>query len=389
VNRQSIRVAHVTTIDASLRLLLLNQLTALRAKGYDVSGLSADGPDVPTLRAAGVHHIPIPTSRRFTPLEDLRALFFLLRVMRREKFSVVHTHTPKAGLLGQYAALLAGIPVRVHTIHGLYFPGHMNPRARFLYVLLERITMAFSHYNFSQNPEDIAVILEEKISRPDRLELIGNGIDIRAFDPALQPPEKRSTMRVSLGLTNEHLVVGVVARLVDEKGYREMFRAVETIRMKEPRARFIFVGGFDPSKSDAIPLDTLHGLGISDVAQFLGHRNDVPDLYAIMDVHVLPSHREGFPRSPMEASAMGVPSVVTNVRGCRQTVDDGVTGRIVPARDPHALATAIEELLGDPLKRRAFGSAARAKALMEFDEQVVFARITAAYERLLSELAER
>jgi glycosyltransferase involved in cell wall biosynthesis len=376
-------VAHIATSDASLELLLLHQLETLRAAGYDITGISAGGAGVAALQAAGVRHISVPMSRRYTPIADLRCLLALWQVLRKERFDIVHTHTPKAGLLGQYAALLAGIPIRVHTIHGLYFPGFMKPRVRFAYVLLERITMLFSHYNFSQNPEDMPVAVQEKISRADRLELIGNGIDLSAFDPELQPASKRRRTREALGLHDDDLVIGVVARLVAEKGYFDMFRAAQLIHAKEPRARFIFIGGFEPTKLDAIQQGTLERFGLQGVAQFLGHRRDVPDLYAVMDIHVLPSHREGFPRSPMEASAMAIPSVVTNVRGCRQTVDDGETGRIVPARDPEGLATAILELLGDPDLRRRFGEAARAKAKREFDEQTVFARIRDAYSRLL------
>jgi glycosyltransferase involved in cell wall biosynthesis len=322
-------------------------------------------------------------SRRFTPLADLRALVALWRVLRRERFDLIHTHTPKAGLLGQYAALLAGVPVRVHTIHGLCFSGFMSARVRAAYVLLERITMLFSHHNFCQGPEDVPVVIEERISPADRLELIGNGIDLAAFDPALQPASKRRRTREALGLNSEHLVVGVVARLVAEKGYFEMFRAAQRIREKEPRARFLFIGALQPAKADAIQLDVLEQFGLQDVAQFLGHRGDVPDLMAVMDVHVLPSHREGFPRSPMEASAMGLPSVVTNVSGCLPTVDHGKTGLIVPAKDAEALGSAILELLADPERRRRYGEAARAKALREFDEQVVFRRIADAYARLL------
>jgi glycosyltransferase involved in cell wall biosynthesis len=243
--------------------------------------------------------------------------------------------------------------------------------------------MLFSAHNFCQSPEDIPVAIEEKISRADRLELIGNGIDLASLDPALQPPEKRRRTREALGLTDEHLVVGVVARLVAEKGYFEMFRAAQRIHEKEPRARFLFIGAFEPSKADAIQPDALADYGLQDVAQFLGHRRDVPDLMAVMDVHVLPSHREGFPRSPMEASAMGIPSVVTNVRGCRQTVDDRGTGILVPAHDADALGDAILELLSDAELRRHYGNAARAKAIREFDEQVVFRRIRDAYARLL------
>jgi len=317
------------------------------------------------------------------PLDDLRALLALVRLMRREKFTLVHTHTPKGGLLGQYAALLAGVPIRVHTIHGLYFPGNVSARARFLFVLLERITMLFSQHNFSQNPEDIPVAIAEKISAAEKLELIGNGIDVSAFDPSLQPEEKRAATRASLGLSRDDLVVGVVARLVAEKGYREMFEAARQVHQRFPRARFVFVGALEPDKPDAIKPDALREYGIDSVAQFLGHRTDVPDLYAIMDLFVLPSYREGFPRSPMEASTMGVPCVVTDVRGCRQTVEDGVTGRIIPAKDAPALANAIEALLADPSLRAEMGRRAREKALAEFDERVVFDRVLRTYERLL------
>jgi glycosyltransferase involved in cell wall biosynthesis len=379
-----VRVAHVATSDMPLRYLLLHQMQALRDAGFDVAGISAvDGEGARIVEAGGIRHIPVPMSRRMTPLGDLRALFSLFRVLRRERFDIVHTHTPKAGLLGQYAALFAGVPLRVHTIHGLYFPGHMHPRARFAYVLLERVTMLFSHHNFSQSPEDLPVIAAEKIADPARVELIGNGIDLSAFAPELQAPQKRRATRAALGLADTDLVVGVVARLVWEKGYAEMFEAVRILKKAEPRARFIFVGPLEPAKPDAIPASALAAHGIDDVAQLLGFRHDVADLCAIMDVHVLPSHREGFPRSPMEAAAMGVPSVVTDIRGCRQTVDHGVTGLLVPARDGDALARAILQLLQSPETRRRMGEAARLKALREFDERVVFAKIGAAYHRLL------
>lgn len=378
-----VRVAHIATSDISLELLLLHQLKTLRDSGYDVVGISAAGPGVAVLEAAGLRHIAVPMHRRLTPLSDLRGFFALWRVLRKERFDIVHTHTPKAGLLGQYAAVVAGVPIRLHTIHGLFFPAYMKPGTKFAYVLLERLTMLFSAHNFCQSPEDIPVVIEEKISRAERLELIGNGIDLTSLDPAHQPPEKRRRTREALGLTDDHLVVGVVARLVAEKGYFEMFRAAQRIREKEPRARFLFIGGFEPSKADAIQPDALARFGLEGFAQFLGHRRDVPDLLAVMDVHVLPSHREGFPRSPMEASAMGVPSVVTNIRGCRQTVDDRKTGLLVAAHDAEALADAILELLGDPELRRRYGEAARAKAIREFDEQVVFRRIRDTYARLL------
>jgi glycosyltransferase involved in cell wall biosynthesis len=245
--------------------------------------------------------------------------------------------------------------------------------------------MAPSHLALSQNEEDVVTAKTERIAHPSRVRLLGNGIDVRAFDPALFPPARRAEIRRSLGLGPEHLVVGMVARLVKEKGYLEMFEAAARIAAVEPRARFLFVGPTQPDKADGLGPDAVERAGIAHVAQLLGHRDDVPALTSVMDVFALPSHREGVPRAPMEAAAMGVPSVATDIRGCRQVVVDGVTGRLVPVRSPAALADAILELLRDPAKRQRMGAAAREKSAVDFDERRVFERVLAAYEELAAE----
>jgi glycosyltransferase involved in cell wall biosynthesis len=251
-----------------------------------------------------------------------------------------------------------------------------------MYVLLERITLAFSHYNFSQNPEDISVAINERIVRPERLEQVGNGNSLDRFAPDGVTAEQRRRTRAALGFTDDTLVVGMVGRLVAEKGYLEAFEAARQVASRIPQARFIFVGGFE-DKADAIKADTLREYGIDHVAQFLGHRTDVEQLYAAMDVFMLPSHREGFPRAVMEAAAMAKPCVVTDVRGCRQTVDHEVTGLLVPTRAPADLAAALERLLRSPAERNRMGAAGRAKALREFDERRVIGAILDAYQRLL------
>jgi glycosyltransferase involved in cell wall biosynthesis len=375
-------VAHVTTADMSLRYLLLNQMQSQQRAGYSVTGISAPGPDVPAIEAAGIRHIALPVTRRFAPLADLVTLWRLYRILRRERFTILHTHTPKGGLLGQYAGVLARVPVRLHTIHGLYFPGDMKPDRRWAYVLLERVTMLFSHLNLSQNSEDVEVAVSERICDAERIELLGNGVDVTRFEPA--QPHRRAATRAALDLSPGHKVVGVVGRFVAEKGYHEMLRAAQIIKKRAPQTRFIFVGPTEPAKGDRVDPRAIDQMGLADVVRFLGHRTDMPDLYAAMDVLALPSHREGFPRAPMEAAAMGIPAVVTDIRGCRQTVVHDVTGLLVPPRDPRALARALLELITDDAKRLAFGRAARQRALAEFDERVVFARVEDAYSRLLA-----
>ncbi len=377
------RVAHVTTVDLSLRYLLLNQLERIREEGYDVVGISADGPDVEEIEARGIPHFAVPMTRRFTPFADLRALWALTRVMRRERFDVVHTHTPKAGLLGQLAARISGVPVVVNTLHGFYFHEGTKPFPRRFYVWMERIAAKCSDTILSQNEEDIATAVAEGIASPELLKWLGNGIDVARFDRRRLSDDVLQTLREDIGLGANAPVVGFVGRLVEEKGILDLLEAAKSVAVAVPNVQFLIIGPYDEEKPDALRPDVAQRYGVADRCRFLGMRHDMPELYALMDLLVLPSYREGFPRAPMEASAMGVPAVVTDIRGCREAVEPCVNGLLFPAGDSNALASAIIELLGDDERRTAMGAAGRAMAEDRFDEQKVFERVLEEYERLL------
>jgi glycosyltransferase involved in cell wall biosynthesis len=384
------KLVHVSTSDMSIGVLLLNQLLHYRDAGYDVVAVCSPGPYLERVEQAGIRVVTVPMIRAITPLADLKSLWGLVRVFRRERPDIVHTHTPKAGLLGQWAARLAGVPARVHTIHGLYFPSGMTPRTRPLFVGLERVTMAFSNLVLSQNPEDMPVVVAEKICSADRLRLLNNGIDLRRFDPAAVPDETVQALRREIGLLPEHRVVGMVGRVNVEKGYHELFRAAARIAAAVPEARFVVIGPVEAEKSNALdPRALAREHGVEDRLHYLGSRGDMPALYRLMDVLVLPSHREGWPRSPMEASAMGVPVVVTDIRGCRQVVVPGETGLMIPVRDADALADATIELLRDPARARRMGDAARAHAVRAFDENDPVRRTLQAYAELVPAGAAR
>jgi glycosyltransferase involved in cell wall biosynthesis len=181
----------------------------------------------------------------------------------------------------------------------------------------------------------------------------------------------------------DDVVVGLVGRMVREKGYSEVFEAAARLRTRWPNVRVAVIGPDEPDKADALTAADRRAAEAAGV-RFLGGRDDIVGLYAGMDIHVLASHREGFPRSPMEASAMGVPVVATDIRGCRQAVDHGTTGLLVPPRAPEALAAAIARLVADPAERQRLGSAARQKALQSFDQQRCVDLTLTTYERLLA-----
>jgi len=381
-----IKIVHITTVDLSLRYLLLNQLRSIQEAGYEVVGISSPGLEVPAIEAAGIRHISVRMTRNpFTPFQDLRALWQLYRIFRREHFIIVHTHNPKPGFLGQIAAKMAGVPIIVNTLHGFYFHEHMHPAWRRFYIALEKIAARCSDAILSQNREDIETAICERICPPEKIKHLGNGIDMQHFNPASFSQQGIARKRREVGLSDGAKVVGFVGRLVREKGLLELFAAARIVRERVPNVQFLFIGPVDTYKPDALTPDSAQEYGIADICHFLGMRQDMPELYALMDVFVLPSHREGFPRAPMEASAMKVPCVVTNIRGCREAVEHGSNGLLVPLGDVQALADAIVELLTDREKARRMGEEGRRIALERFDERLVFEKVKAEYARLLRE----
>jgi len=383
---QQLKVAHVTTIDMALRYLLLNQLRNLQEAGYEVTGISTPGSDVQIIEAAGIRHIAVTMPRSpYTPIQDLSALKKLYFIFRRERFSIVHTHNPKPGVLGQLAAKLAGVPVIINTVHGFYFHEHMPVPLRRFYVGLEKATARCSDVILSQNREDIDTAVREKICHPEKIKCLGNGIDLHKFDRATVPLESITAKRNEVELAAETRVIGFVGRLVREKGLLELFEAVRAVRQKVPNVTLLIIGPHDTNRKAAITAHTARKFGIREIARFLGTRHDMPEWYALMDVLVLPSYREGFPRVCMEASAMGVPCVATDIRGCREAVEHGRNGLLVPVADVPALADAIIEVLTSHEKAQCFGREGRCMAEDRFDERQVFEKVKAEYRRLLQD----
>jgi glycosyltransferase involved in cell wall biosynthesis len=369
------RVLHVTTTDISLELLLGPQLRAFREAGYEVHTASALGPFVPRLEADGIVHHPLRHATRATDvIEDVRAFVELYRLFRRLRPDVVHTHNPKPGVYGRIAARLARVPKVVNTQHGIYAQPADRLARRLPVYVLERVAAGFSHVELVQNEEDVATLRRLRVPT-DRLVLLGNGIDLERFRPR---PDVRADVRRELAIPDHHLVVGAVGRLVWEKGYAELFEAAKAILATRDDVTFVVAGPFDPDKGDPLSPDDVASAEASGV-RFLGHRDDPERLYQAFDLYVLASHREGFPRSAMEAAATGLPIVACDIRGCRQVVDSGVTGLLVAVRDADALRSAIEELLDDEERRARMAAAAVERARARFDQTTLVETTLAAY----------
>lgn len=380
---RSIRIAHVTTVDGTLRFILLGQMRRLKEEGFDVTAVSARGPYTQDLEAEGIRHIHWPhATRAWDPASDVRAFFELLAILRRGRFDIVHSHTPKPNIMGRIAGRLVGVPGVVNSVHGYYALPEDPPAKRIPVLALERIAARFSDLELFDSQEDLTWARRIGLVTRSRSLFLGNGVDLERFDPSAVSSDRLATLRRDLGIPEGAIVIGAVGRLVAEKGYREFFAAAREVRRSFPDTRFVVLGSPDREKPDAITETELERARRDII--FTGWVNDVRDLLGLMDVFVLPSWREGQPVSAIEASAMGKPLILTDIRGCREVVTDEVEGLLVPPRNANRLAKAISRLARDGALRKRLGEAARRRAGDRFDEAKIVEKLAEEYRKLLS-----
>lgn len=378
-----VRVAHIVPTDR-VAYLMRARLMRLQESGFAISVVCGDRGYVERLRACGLQVLPIPFAREIAPWTDLRCVLALRRVLRDCAFSIVHSHNPKGTLLGPITAQWARAPLVVHTVHGFLFNENSRGLHRAAALAAERWCAAWSDHLFFQSAADHAYAVEQRFKKPGQLHLIGNGVDERRFDPALYVDGRRAKRR-ELGLDEGDLVVGMVTRLVREKGCIEFFAMAARVAATNPRARFLLVGiPEEKDQSDAVDaLELARQHGIVERCVLLEHRQDMPELYMSMDLCVLPSYREGLPRCIIEAAAMGTAVAATDIRGCREIIKDGETGRLFPLKEVDVFSEVVSELLNDEAQRARLARAGREQARQRYSEEQVTGRLVALYNEFL------
>ncbi|TBT83141.1 glycosyltransferase family 1 protein [Propioniciclava sinopodophylli] len=359
----------------SLALLLGTELAVDIEEGHTVFGISAPGTYVERVEALGVTHVPVTSfTRSWSLASDVKAFVELFRTIKRLKLDVLHTHTPKAGVMGRIAGRLAGVPVVVNTCHGLWArPEDRLLKRAFVYGL-EALAIRFSDYELFQNAEDAHTL--RRFLTKGRWEVVGNGIDLERFQ---FDPEGRRRVRAELGISDDELLVGTIGRRVREKGLAEFAEAAHLLR---EQATFIWVGPQD--ETDATTVVPHH-----EAIRFVGERTDMPATYSALDIFVLASYREGFSRASMEAASCGLPLVLSDIRGCREIGTHDKHLLLVPAKNERALTTAVQRLLGDAPLRTRLGRAAGLRAADAFDQRAVARRSLAAYACAAASLDRR
>jgi glycosyltransferase involved in cell wall biosynthesis len=376
----ALKIAQVATTDVSIRLLLLDQIKALEADGHEVVAVCAPGPRVEDLRSAGVTVQTVPMVREMAPLHDIRSVAALVSCFRQHKFDVVHTHTPKAGLIGPIAARLARVPHVVHTVHGLLFHDRMTRSRQAIFWVPEKITATLCHRLLSQSREDMERAVRSRLCSRKKIAYLGNGIDVARFTPSA--PYDRTEKLRQVGLQASDFVVGSVGRLVKEKGFTELFAAAEALAARCPQIKFVVIGPRETDQDDALDPGYMDDLQSRGVVRFVNWCEDMTQWYAAMDIFVLPSYREGIPRACMEAAAMKLPAVASDIRGCREVVLNGVTGLLVPPRNVPLLMEAIETLHTERNRARQMGEVARQHIVKSFNNKDVCRRLCEFYAQL-------
>jgi glycosyltransferase involved in cell wall biosynthesis len=378
---------HVTTVPQSLRFVA-GQAAYMKAKGFESHAVSSPGPFLTQFsmeESITVHAVSM--ARRITPLRDLAVLFQLWRLFRTLRPHIVHAHTPKGGLLGMLAARLAGVPVRIYHMHGLPFITATGLKRRIL-MATETVScqMASQVLCVSRSVRSVAVDL--RLSPPGKIQVLlqgsCNGIDAETeFNPDRLNISERENTRHRYGIPPNATVVGFVGRLARAKGLVELGAAWRMLRKEHPALHLLLIGPDEPG--DPPPSALLEQLRADPRVHFAGENWDTPPLYRAMDILVLPTHREGFPIVLLEAAAMALPIVATRVTGCLDAVQDGITGTLVPAYDPEALAGGLHRYLRDLALRRQHGTAARAWMLRDFSDEAMRNAIYQEYVRCLTE----
>ena len=316
--------------------------------------------------------------REINPLKDLLALFRLTRFIRRGRYTIVHTHSSKAGILGRWAAYLAGTPIIVHTVHGWGHHDRQSPLVRRSYILLERVTQRITDKLIVVSPRNIEKGLADGIGTPEKYITIRSGIELDRFR---RPSRSREDVRAELGIPVDSAVVGTVTRLSPQKAPLDFLDAAAHVAAQQPNVHFVIVGD-GPLRADVEA--QVVTLKLTERIHLTGLRRDVPDLLHSFDIFALSSLWEGLPRVLPQAMAAGLPIVATAVDGNAEAVTDGVNGLLTPPGDPQAMAAALLRLLDNPSLHRKMGEAGRTRA-DEFGARKMVSDIAALYEKLLAE----
>lgn len=374
VETKKAKILQVCAIDFTVDRLLKPLIVASMEQGYEIHNACADTGMFTDLRAEGLHMIDMPIERKISPMSNLKTIKAFISLLRKEKYDIVHVHTPVAALLARVATKIVRQKNVIYTAHGFYFHDDMSKKVYNLFYNIEKYAARWTtDWLLLQSIEDYQLALDNRFSPPERTIHLSNGVDIWSrFNPKATP--SNPDLRKELLIDEEDVVFTFIGRLVKEKGIFELIHAFNKLYVEQSNVKLVLIGGLLDSERDQESFKELTELLKSPGVHHLGFRNDTPELLAISDVFVLPSHREGLPRSIIEAMGMKLPIIASNIRGCREEVFENENGFLFEKGNSNDLYVAMKKLASNKELREQFSERSRQIAEESFDERKVLAK---------------
>lgn len=383
------KLIRITTVPLSLKVLLKGQLRFMASNGFDVKGVSSEGEELREVHEnEGIAVEAITMSRKITPFQDLKSLWEMWNFLRKEKPQIVHTHTPKAGIIGMLAARLAGVPHRLHTVAGLPLMEATGTKRKILN-FVEKLTYSSATRVYPNSKGLYDFILQNNFTQSNKLKIIANGssngIDTTFFSPDQVTELERVTLREKLNIQPDDFVFVFVGRIVSDKGINELIKAfseLQTVENKPAGIKLLLVGGLE-NDLDPLNPETLAEINQNKDIISVGFQQDVRSFFAIADALVFPSYREGFPNVVMQAGAMGLPSIVSDINGCNEIIIEGENGLIIPSKNVEKLKEKMLTLAKDKNLYTKLKGNSRRMIENRYEQSVVWNALLEEYEGLL------
>lgn len=377
------KIIRVTTVPGSLKTLLKGQLKFM-SQYYNVIGVSSSGEELEDVRQnEGVPTVAIEMTRVISPLRDLGATYRLYKLLKKEKPHIVHTHTPKAGIVGMLAAKLAGVEHRFHTIAGLPLLEATGFKRKLLNTV-EKLTYSLSTRVLPNSFGQYDIILEEKFATKDKLEVIGkgssNGINVNHFSISQVSDQVKQDLKKEHNIKDGDFVFIYVGRLVKDKGVNELIAAFNVFQKTNYNCKLLLVGPRENHLDPLLP-ETENSIANNKDIISVGWQKDVRPFMAISNLLVFPTYREGFPNVVMQACAMNLPCIVTDINGCNEIIEHNTNGLIIPTKNVNAVINAMQFFKDKPEEVKRMSDNARVKIVENYRHEYIWEELLKLYRK--------
>ncbi len=382
------KLIRITTVPISLKVLLRGQHRFMQENGFEVIGVSSPGRELDDVHLEeGIRIETVEMTRVISPLKDLKSLWRFYKLCKKERPLMVHSHTPKAGIIGMLGAKLAGVPIRLHTVAGMPLMESAGLKRKILN-FVERFTYACATKVYPNSRGLYDFILKEGFTSPQKLHVIGtgssNGIDTSFYAKEQVAADQLQRLRSELNISEDDFVFIFVGRLVTDKGINELIEAFSAVKSASPRSIKLLLVGSLESELDPLAPKTLEIMAQDKDIIAVGFQKDVRPYLALAHCLAFPSYREGFPNVVMQAGAMELPCIVSDINGCNEIVEHGQNGVIVPPKDAGALAHAMAAMVQHPELCAQYKQKSRQMIQSRYEQVVVWSALLQEYRQLIS-----